>query len=77
VNIVPALFNVPLRTYLWTTFFGILPGSAVYVYAGQQLSDIDKPGDIFTTETFIAFALLGTFALIPTLYNKYAIKGTK
>tara|TARA_B100000686_G_scaffold343348_1_gene424033 strand:- start:797 stop:1489 length:693 start_codon:yes stop_codon:yes gene_type:complete len=71
VNIVPALFNVPLRTYVWTTFFGIIPGTFVYVNVGQELSEVQQPGDIMTAELLAAFALLGFFALIPTLYKQW------
>ncbi len=70
VNILPALLNVPFRIFLLTTFFGIMPGSAVYVYFGQQLGEIDKPGDLASPEMIAAFVLLGVFALIPTLYKQ-------
>jgi len=70
VNIVPALFNVKPRVFILTTFFGIMPGSFVYVNLGGQLADIDKLGDLISTQTLLAFALLGVFALIPTLYKQ-------
>lgn len=74
VNILPALFNVPLRIFVITTFFGILPGSAVYVYFGQQLGEINALSDLARPELLLAFALLGVFALIPTLYTQYKNK---
>jgi len=74
VNILPALFNVPLRIFMITTFFGILPGSAVYVYFGQQLGEINALNDLARPELLLAFALLGVFALIPTLYTQYKNK---
>lgn len=70
VNVVPALFNVSLRIFILTTFFGIIPGSAVYVYFGQQLGDIKNLSDLASPQTLLAFTLLGLFALIPTLYNQ-------
>lgn len=75
VNIVPALFNVKPRTYILTTFFGIMPGSFVYVNLGGQLADIENLKDLVSMQTLLAFALLGVFALIPTLYKQ--IKGKK
>ena len=69
VNIVPALFNVSLRIYVLTTFFGIIPGSFVYVNLGGQLANILSLSDLVSLETLIAFALLGVFALIPSLYK--------
>lgn len=70
VNIVPALFNVPLKIFILTTFFGIIPGSAVYVYFGQQLGEINSLNDLISAELLLAFTLLGFFALIPTLYKQ-------
>jgi len=75
VNIVPALFNVKPRTYILTTFFGIMPGSFVYVNLGGQLATIENLSDLVSMQTLLAFALLGVFALIPTLYKQ--IKGKK
>ncbi len=75
VNIVPALFNVKPRTYILTTFFGIMPGSFVYVNLGGQLADIENLKDLVSIQTLLAFALLGVFALIPTIYKQ--IRGKK
>lgn len=74
VNIVPALFNVSLKIFLLTTFFGIMPGTAVYVYFGEQLGEINAVSDLARPELFLAFALLGIFALIPTLYKQFKAK---
>lgn len=77
VNVVPALFNIPLRIFVLTTFFGILPGSAVFVYFGQQLGSIESLNDLASPEVLSAFALLGVFALIPTLYTQYKKRKNK
>lgn len=74
VNVVPALFNVKLRSYVLTTFFGIMPGSFVYVNLGQQLVEIDRMRDLVSGETLLAFGLLGLFALMPTLYRQWRQK---
>lgn len=71
VNIVPALFNVPLRVFVLTTFFGIIPGSFVYVNLGQTLGEIESLNDLVSARTLLAFALLGLFALVPTLYKQF------
>ena len=73
VNIVPALMNVPLRVYILTTFFGIIPGSFIYVNFGETLGDINNLSDLASGKTIIAFVLLGFFALIPTLYKQFKI----
>ncbi len=70
VNILPALFNISIKVFVLTTFIGILPGSAVYVYFGQQFGSINSLSDLANAEVLLAFTLLGLFALIPTIYNK-------
>ncbi len=74
VNILPALFNVPLLTYLWTTFFGIIPGSFIYVNVGETLGEISSLKDLVSTKSLITFSLLGLFALSPTLYRQFKKK---
>ncbi|MEM7651408.1 MAG: TVP38/TMEM64 family protein [Pseudomonadota bacterium] len=75
VNIVPALFNVSLRVFVLTTFVGIIPGSFVFVNVGERLGEIESLSDLVSTETLLAFGLLGLFALIPTLYKQFKNKG--
>ncbi len=77
VNVLPALFNVRLSVFVLTTFFGIIPGSFVYVNLGQQLGEIASLKDLVSTETLLSFALLGVFALIPTLYKNFKKKGAR
>lgn len=40
VNMAPALFRVPLRTYLLATFIGILPGTYAYSVVGAGLDSV-------------------------------------
>jgi uncharacterized membrane protein YdjX (TVP38/TMEM64 family) len=75
VNIVPALFNVRIFTFAWTTFVGIIPGTFVYVNLGQQLAEISSLSDLVSLQTVLAISLLGVFALVPILYKK--LKGKK
>jgi hypothetical protein len=41
----------------------MLPGTAVFVNAGNQLSKIDSLGDILSPSLIAAFALLGIFPI--------------
>jgi uncharacterized membrane protein YdjX (TVP38/TMEM64 family) len=67
VNLVPAFVGVPLLTYVATTFFGIIPGTAVFSLAGAGLGSVlDQggaitPGSILTPE--IIAGLVGLAAL--------------
>ncbi|WP_321499527.1 TVP38/TMEM64 family protein [Breoghania sp.] len=40
VNVVPALVEVPLRTYTLATFIGILPGTYAYAFLGSGLDSL-------------------------------------
>ncbi len=85
VNIVPALFNVKLRTYVGATFLGILPGTFAYAYLGQGVDSVllaarragheASVSDLVTPEITIAFAALAFVAAIPVIIN--AIRGSK
>jgi len=77
-NILPALFNIKLRDFALTTFFGIIPGTAVYTNIGQSLTTINSLGDLVSPQILGAFTLLGVFALIPTFIKLIKSKyGTK
>ena len=65
VNILPALFNVGLRTFVLATLVGIIPGTFVYANLGRELGTISSLGDLFSLKLFLAFLLLGVVALIP------------
>ena len=74
VNIVPALFNVKLRTYIWTTFLGIIPGTFVYVNLGTALGDMESLKDLVSGKTLLSFSLLGFMALVPAFHKKFRKK---
>ncbi len=76
INILAGLTQIPLRTFIWTTSAGILPGSLVYTFAGSQLNTIESPQDIFSVKILIAFLLLALFALVPAVYNYFKRKRT-
>jgi uncharacterized membrane protein YdjX (TVP38/TMEM64 family) len=40
INIVTALMPIKIWTFYWVSQIGMLPGTALYVYAGTQLSEI-------------------------------------
>ena len=78
VNIVPALFDVKLRNYILTTFFGIIPGCFVYASVGAGIGAIfDSGEDVklsgLMTEPKILFPILGLMALaaLPIIYKKF------
>lgn len=64
INIAMALTPIRAVTFLTVSWVGMLPGTLVYVNAGTQLADIQRPGDILSLELIASFALLGLFPLI-------------
>lgn len=69
INVVMGLTPVKTRTFWWVSQVGMLPGTAVYVYAGSQFPDLktlaDKgAGGILTPQLIAAFVVLGLFPLV-------------
>ncbi len=75
VNIIPALFNMQTSLFFITTFFGIMPGSFVYVLLGDGLGNLfitDQTPNlniIFTPAIFIPLVILALLSFSPTLYH--------
>ena len=74
VNLVSGLTRVNVGRYVAATALGIIPGSFVYAYAGQQLGTINSLKDIVSPGVIGAFVLLGLLALVPNLYRKWSGK---
>ncbi|MFI3272551.1 MAG: TVP38/TMEM64 family protein [Pseudomonadota bacterium] len=64
VNLVMGLTSMPLRTYAWVSQVGMLAGTAVYLYAGQELGKIRAVSDIFSPTILFAFILISLFPLL-------------
>ena len=81
VNLVPAFLGVPLRTYVIGTFFGIIPGTAVFAVVGAGLGSVFdanesfSPASVLTPEAVAALLGLAALSLIPVLYKKVKARG--
>lgn len=73
INAVMGLTPIRTRTFWWVSQIGMLAGTAVYVYAGSSVPDLQTLADkgigaVFSpaqmTQIIAAFVLLGTFPLI-------------
>ncbi|MDD5286297.1 MAG: TVP38/TMEM64 family protein [Desulfuromonadaceae bacterium] len=71
INLAAGLTRLPLRTFFFGTMLGIIPGGFVYVNAGASLATIDSLSGIASPRVLGSFALLGLFALVPVLYNRF------
>ncbi|WP_239451612.1 TVP38/TMEM64 family protein [Elioraea rosea] len=59
VNLVPAFVGVRLATYVVTTFFGVIPGTAVFTLAGVGLGDVLALGGAFDVRSVLTPEILG------------------
>jgi uncharacterized membrane protein YdjX (TVP38/TMEM64 family) len=81
VNLAPALFRVPLGTFVSATLIGIVPGALVFVYAGIGLGSVFDRNEslsasaVFTPEIMVAFGLLAVLSFVPVVYRRW--KGVK
>lgn len=62
VNFLAGLTRVPLKTFIWTTALGSLPGILIFSYAGHHLLNITSMDRVVTPKVIIAFILLAVFA---------------
>jgi uncharacterized membrane protein YdjX (TVP38/TMEM64 family) len=77
VNLVMGLTPVTLGTFWWVSQIGMLPGTAIYAYAGASapyLHDLSQHGveGILSPQLILAFVLLGVFPLFAKLIVKRA-----
>jgi uncharacterized membrane protein YdjX (TVP38/TMEM64 family) len=77
VNIAPAVFRVPLRTYAITTFLGIIPGTAVYCSVGAGLGGVLDRNEapevrlVFEPQVLLPLLALAVLSLVPMLYGRW------
>ena len=68
INVVMGLTPLRLRTFWWVSQIGMLPGTAVYVFAGSRVPSLEElakvgVGGILTTDVIVSFVLLGIFPI--------------
>lgn len=71
VNLFAGLTKMPVRTYMWTTFIGVIPSAIIFAYAGQHLNNVTQWKDVFSFPILMALILLIVGALVPIIVNRY------
>jgi len=80
-NLVPAFLEVPLRRFVVSTFFGIIPGGVVYTSVGAGLGEVFERGEtpdlgiIFEPQILLPILGLCVLAALPILIK--ALRGRK
>jgi pyruvate/2-oxoglutarate dehydrogenase complex dihydrolipoamide dehydrogenase (E3) component/uncharacterized membrane protein YdjX (TVP38/TMEM64 family) len=64
VNLLAGLSALPMRIFYLVSQAGMLPGTAVYVNAGTQLSRIESPHEILSPMLIASLAAIGVFPWI-------------
>lgn len=73
VNYIAGISKIRFRTFLWTTFLGILPGAVFVTYAGQQLGGINRVKDLFSLEFYLMLGGLALFAALPVVSKRIKV----
>ncbi|MCB1610311.1 MAG: FAD-dependent oxidoreductase [Xanthomonadales bacterium] len=64
VNLTLGLTRLPARTFFWVSQLGMLPATAVYVYAGTEIGQLTSLKGLISPGLLGAFILLGLLPLI-------------
>lgn len=64
INVLMALTKMPLRIFGGVSQLGMLPGTIVFVNAGQELAKIDSLAGILSPSLIFSFCLIGALPLI-------------
>jgi uncharacterized membrane protein YdjX (TVP38/TMEM64 family) len=64
INLLMGLTPISFWTYFFVSQISMLPGTAIYVNAGTQLSEINSTKDILSPELILSFVLLGFFPIL-------------
>jgi uncharacterized membrane protein YdjX (TVP38/TMEM64 family) len=64
VNLGMGLTRMPVWTFAAVSMLGMLPGTFVYVLAGEALATVDSPSAMLSTQVVVALALLGVMPLV-------------
>ena len=70
VNVLAGLTTIPLYTFLWTSVLGIIPGSFVYSYAGEQIHTMKSMSDVLSWDTFNVLLALAFLGILPIFIKR-------
>ena len=64
INLGMGMTRMPVWTYAWVSQLGMLPGTIIYVNAGDQMMSVDRAGDLLSGRLLLAFLALAVFPFI-------------
>jgi uncharacterized membrane protein YdjX (TVP38/TMEM64 family) len=69
INYCAGITKVPLKTFVWTTSLGLVPGSVVHAFIGHQLRHVNTLSDLLSWKLILAVLLPPFVALLPVLIH--------
>lgn len=75
VNYGAAITRIPLKTFVWTTSLGMLPGALIHAFIGEQLRRADAASDLLSGKVVLALGLLALFAVAPVALHHLQQRG--
>jgi uncharacterized membrane protein YdjX (TVP38/TMEM64 family) len=67
VTLLSALSDISVFTFSFATFFGIMPSSLLYAYAGKELLSVEHLSDILSPQFVVLLCILALLALSPII----------
>jgi uncharacterized membrane protein YdjX (TVP38/TMEM64 family) len=67
VNYCAGITRIPLRTFVWTTSLGILPGSLIHAYIGHELRHAKAVQDLLSWKILLALLMVALVAMVPVI----------
>ncbi len=64
INLVMGVTPMRTRTYFWVSFFGMIPGTVLYVNAGVQLAKIRSLHGLLSPALIASLVAIGIFPLV-------------
>ena len=71
INLLMGITTLRTARFYWVSQLGMLPGTLVYVNAGDQLASITSVRGILSPSLILSFALLGLFPLVAKKLVEY------
>jgi len=71
VNLLFGASGLRWRHYIWPTFVGLIPGSALFLHVGSTLASLDSISGVLGPKMTGLFVGLGFVALLPVLFRRF------
>ena len=71
VNLMAGVTELRVSTFFWVSLVGMLPGTVVYVHAGQALAQVKQLADVWSPT---AMASIGLLAVLPLATRWWAVR---